>query len=178
MTIPQIYNAAYEKLKSIFGKTKADAMEDEVEKAHPLNRVAQAEALAKKAGIEIPRPTGNYVPPSPKQASTTNVEANASAAEIAELRVENARLKSEHKIEVDKLRQQLDQLERHTEDAIARRAMEISISQGNVSPMCFQTSSNPSAAPGNKEKLWAEYHSLTGEARNDFYKANRSAMKD
>lgn len=162
MTIPQLARVAKEKLTQLFGKPKADQIEREIGEQHPKNGVKRAEAMATKAGIEIPRPTGNYVPAPVKAETKSEAEANASAAEIADLKKKLADLQAVKAL---------------NENAVAMKALEICASQGNVPPVLFKT--NPSPHAGNaKEFLWSTYHSLPINQRNAFYASNRSAMKD
>lgn len=103
--------------------------------------------------------------------------ANAIIAEASELNKIKAKLETENSellAKLDEFNSQLTALSANAQ-TVEARATEIVASLG-VPPVAF--AANTVDPVKTKEQLWAEYHALPIEARNNFYKANRAAMRD
>lgn len=105
------------------------------------------------------------------------IAANAIIAEASELNKIKAKLETENSellAKLDELNSQLTALSANAQ-TVEARATEIVASLG-VPPVAFASSTVDPVK--TKEQLWAEYHALPIEARNNFYKQNRAAMRD
>jgi hypothetical protein len=164
MTTPQFFHAAYEKLKKVFGKTRADQLAAEAKKENPLNGVAAAEALAKKAGITRPEPTGNFSSQA-RRAPSPQVKPSEPSAELKAAQIEIADLKA-----------RLAEATTVSEKAIARQAMEICASQGNVPPISFRVKGNPATGPVSLYDRFKEIQKSNVLASQEFWKQNKAAI--
>lgn len=103
--------------------------------------------------------------------------ANAIIAEASELNKTKVKLETENSnllAKLDDLNAQLTALSANSQ-TVEARANEIVAALG-VPPVAI--ASAPIDPVKTKEQLWAEYHALPIEARNNFYKQNRAAMRD
>lgn len=103
--------------------------------------------------------------------------ANAIIAEASELQQAKAKLETDNADLLAKFNEansQLTALSANAQTAEAR-AQEIVAALG-VPPVAI--ASEPVEPAKTKTELWATYHSLPIEARNNFYQSNRAAMRD